>query len=309
MKKIYFVALFGCLLSLGVIGYLFFKVVPSKKDLSREKIFGLKPVPVETKTISPTIKTTPPEERSTSFLPPSTEGDEVKRIQTKFKSIVELGKKEIENCEAEFDAFTGAIPSEAEDVDFFTQESNVQDMIDRFSQLNFRAPKMGQVYNFMVEGELAKVGSEWMEEQLQEMGPCRFEERAEFISVLLNRKNMLKWGPETQQKVKAVVIDYFVQSLSDPIPLSQVDHLLVQLEMMEAEELIAFPNKDDLTNIRRSFEMEKGLIEERMFEIEDRSEDEELGQGLFEIFGMEQGSSTENRGRIIQVLKTLKKEF
>ncbi|HAZ11455.1 MAG: hypothetical protein A2X86_10755 [Bdellovibrionales bacterium GWA2_49_15] len=152
-------------------------------------------------------------------------------------NTIELNRKELEECEGNFDRVFGN-SLEEENPQFFS-EDQVIEVLDEFDNLPMNPKSSSRLLELLAQDQVSKLKPEDVGQKLKELRPCRPYKKMSFIHGLMTYSKKGKWAEATKQRAMKSICKYFNKELGDHTTISNLNmqasllHTLVSEGMFE----------------------------------------------------------------------------
>jgi hypothetical protein len=185
------------------------------------------------------------------------EGEKAQKIKTPFTNVPKGEKssslvsfnKGLQNCRGEFGAvFNELMEGTAGLFIDNTQANLILEELERFDFKDGEFKKAHQLTN-------------------KDLSPCSSDERVTLVGQLLLKKNLQSWDEETLDKIRVSLMRLILKTASLPLPLKDLENLIVQIEIMSEQNLFEGIYTKKIRQLRIDFERLREEFEIRTFSL------------------------------------------
>ncbi len=152
------------------------------------------------------------------------------------ESTIELNRKELEECENNFDRIFGN-SLEEENPQFFNEDQILQ-TLDEFDSLPMNPKSSSRLLELLAQDQVGKLKAEDVGQKLKELRPCRPYKKMSFIHGLMTYSKKNKWSEATKLRAVKSVFKYFDKELSDHTTISNLNMQASLLHTLVSEGML-----------------------------------------------------------------------
>jgi|GEM_PF-6679364 len=201
--------------------------------------------------------------------------DNFQEYSNELEATIENNKKELEECEANFDRLFGN-NLEEENTQIYT-EDQIGDVLEEFDNLALNPKSSARLLELLANDQVAKLKPDEVGQKLKELRPCRPYKKMSFIHGLMTQSKKNKWSDATKQRALKSVFKYFDKELSDHTTISNLNIQASLLHTLVSEGMLPKKYEEKILDFKDELEDSYDDLLDQADEI--REANEQKGEG------------------------------
>jgi len=165
---------------------------------------------------------------------------------------IENGRKELEECENNFDRLFGnALEEENPQI---YNEDQLSEILDEFDRMSLNPKSSSRLLELLAQDQVAQLKTEELGNKLKDMRPCRPYKKMSFIHGLMSEYLKKRWSESMRQRALATAFNYFERELADHTTITNLNMQASLLQTLVSEGMLNKKCEEKVMDFKDSLE-------------------------------------------------------